>query len=110
MNVELASKATDRDRSIANTVVKQIDSMTLLGNGFAGFNAIPNGAELEFRLSRPYGHRSIFITLNAMDEYDVKTVRFGKNFKQYDVAEHNGVHFDQLSELIWQDIAKSCGN
>lgn len=108
MNIELAKQATDRDRSIATTLIKQIDKGTLLGNGFSSFSAIPNGAELEFRLSRPYGHRSIFITLNAMDYYNVKTVRYGKNFKEYDVAEHEMVSFDQISEIIWSDISKSC--
>ena len=110
MNIELAKQATERDASIARTIVSQIDRMTLAGNGFSQYSAIPSGAELEFRLSRPYGHRSIFITLNAMDTYTIKTVRFGKNFKEHVVAEHDGIFFDQLDEVIWGDISKSCGN
>lgn len=110
MNIILAAQATDRDSAIASTIKKQIGFMTLAGNGFHHYNAIPNGAEFEFRLSRPYGHRSIFITLGAMDTYTVKTIRFGKNAKQHVVAEHEGVYFDQLDDIIWSDIAKSCGN
>jgi hypothetical protein len=110
MNIELAKQATERDRAIANIIIKQIDGMTLIGNGAAGYAAIPNGVQIDFKLSRAYGHRSIFITLNAMDMYDIKTVRYGKNFKEYDVAEHSDIIFDQLDDIIWGDIAKSCGN
>lgn len=108
MNIELTKQANERDTAIANTISKQIPMMTMLGNGFTKYAPIPKGAEFEFRLSRPYGHRSIFITLNSMDMYDVKTVRFGRNFKEYVVAEHSNIFAENLSEIIWQDIATSC--
>lgn len=108
MNIELATQATERDASIARTLVNQIGKMTLAGNGFTGFAAIPNGAELEFRLSRPYGHRSIFITLNGKDLYDMKVVRFGKNFREYTVVEYTDVYFDQMNDRIWEGISQSC--
>lgn len=108
MNITLATQATERDASIARNLVNQIGRMTLAGNGFTGYTAIPNGAELDFRLSRPFGHRSIYITLNAMDTYDMKVVRYGKNFREYTVVEYSGVFFDQLNDLIWEGIAKSC--
>lgn len=108
MNIELMKQATERDHTIGQTLMRQIHPMTLLANGFKQWGSIPNGAELEFRLSRPYGHRSIFITLNGNDYYDMKVVKFGKNFTPKTVREYNDVDFTQLNELIHEGIARSC--
>lgn len=108
MNIELMKQATERDRGIAQTIRNQISNITLLANGFHAYCAIPNGAELEFRLSRPYGHRSIFITLNGLDYYDIKVVKFGRNLNPKTVREYSNVDFTQLDELIHEGIARSC--
>ena len=109
MNITMTQQASERDVFIANNIMKQIDEMTLVGNGFTSRSAIPNGVQIDFHLSRPFGHRSIFITLNAWDMYEIKTVRYGKNFKEHVVAEHSDIMFDQLNDIIWGDISKSCG-
>jgi hypothetical protein len=100
--------ATKRDIAIAKTLIDQIAPVTLLGQGFRFYTPITNGALLDFQLARAYGHRTITITLNARDWYDVTTYRTGRNGSLHLVSELYDVGNEQLDRIVWSQIAKSC--
>jgi hypothetical protein len=99
---------TERDIAIAKTLIGQIAFHTLLGQGFRFYTAITCGAILDFQLARPYGHRTMTITLNPHDYYDVTTYRTGRNGSLHLVSEINDVDNEQLDRIVWSQIAKSC--
>jgi hypothetical protein len=101
-------EATERDRAIARTIVSQVSNSTKLGNGFTNAAAITSGVEMDFRLCRPYGHRTVEITLTGMDYYNVTVYRFGRNFVKHLVKTYKEIDCFQLDEIVWDGIALSC--
>lgn len=84
----------------AQQLLDQIGRMRLMSVGARGFESVsnPDGTGyLAFVISR--GHRKVYITLNAMDTYDVRTkmIRSGKV-----VFERNDVYAEDISEMVWQ--------
>lgn len=106
--IEKMQAATERDHAIARNIVSQVNAMTLMASGFTSYVAVPNGAEIDFRLARAYGHRTVEVTLNKWDMYDVTVYRFGRNMKKHLVIEYTMVFADQLDQLIYDGINKSC--
>ena len=100
---------SDRDMQISKTVVSQIQAMTLLGCGYYGSMSCGDQVTvLKFRLARAYGHREIVVRLNGADLYDVVVYRFGRNFAKILVSEHSDIYCDQLDQIVYDGIAKSC--
>jgi hypothetical protein len=100
--------ATKCDIAITRTIIGQISPVTLLGQGFRFYTPITNGAILDFQLARSYGHRTMTITLNARNWYDLTTYRTGRNGSLHLVSELNDVDNEQLDPIVWSQIAKSC--
>jgi hypothetical protein len=105
----LPALATDpRSHQICETIASQISPMTKMANGWTAHFAIESGALCSFKLSGPYGQRFITVTLNAWDTYDVTCYRVGKGGKVIVTGGSTMVYADQLNEMIFFLIDKSC--
>lgn len=99
---------TDRNeaKEIAGTILKQLGGqkfIIMVGAHALGCQTEENGnTTMTCRFKGSKKANYIKVTLNAMDTYDVKFLKLGRapKFKITEVAEFDGIYYDQLQKIF----------
>ena len=96
---------TMTDMSVATNILDQLGGrrftmMTGVTNLVASDDALVMKLKTRGMCRSKNGASHMSVTLNAMDTYDVKFVKYNRAWDQIVVSEHDGIYCDMLSDIF----------